>query len=115
MLDSGMARRDVRGLRNRACCWSSVSLGTYCSIHAARAWSPSPSRCARGPRAGRASARPLILICASCKKVRDDEGYWQQIEVCVSAHSEAMFSHGVCPDCARRLFPDQDLGLDDGS
>jgi PAS domain S-box-containing protein len=48
----------------------------------------------------------LIPICASCKKVRDDEGFWQQVEVYVRDHSEAEFSHGLCPDCIQRLFPD---------
>jgi hypothetical protein len=50
--------------------------------------------------------RGLIPICASCKKVRNDEGYWQQVEVYVRDHSEADFSHGICPDCASKLYPD---------
>ena len=48
----------------------------------------------------------LLPICASCKKIRDDQGYWNQIEVYVRDHSEADFSHGLCPDCVRRLYPD---------
>ena len=47
----------------------------------------------------------LLPICAACKKVRDDKGYWSQIEVYISEHSEAEFSHGICPDCAKRLYP----------
>ena len=47
----------------------------------------------------------LLPICASCKKVRDDHGYWQQIELYLREHSEAEFSHGICPDCAHRLYP----------
>jgi len=47
----------------------------------------------------------LIPICASCKKVRDDSGYWNQIEAYISEHSEAEFSHAICPDCFRRLYP----------
>jgi PAS domain S-box-containing protein len=50
--------------------------------------------------------RGLIPICSACKKIRDDQGYWQQVEVYVRDHSEAEFSHGLCPDCARRLYPD---------
>ncbi|MFH1985336.1 MAG: HAMP domain-containing protein [Pseudomonadota bacterium] len=50
--------------------------------------------------------RGLLPICASCKKVRDDKGYWSQIEIYVADHSEAEFSHGICPDCVRRLYPD---------
>ncbi len=46
----------------------------------------------------------LIPICASCKKIRDDKGYWNQIESYVEKHSEASFSHGVCPDCADQLY-----------
>jgi hypothetical protein len=48
----------------------------------------------------------FIPICASCKKVRDDRGFWQQIEEYISEHSEALFSHSLCPDCARRLYPE---------
>ncbi len=48
----------------------------------------------------------MLPICASCKKVRDDKGYWSQIESYISEHSEAVFSHGVCPDCADELYPD---------
>ena len=48
----------------------------------------------------------LLPICASCKKIRDDKGYWKQIEAFISEHSEAEFSHSICPDCARKLYPD---------
>jgi hypothetical protein len=48
----------------------------------------------------------LIPICSSCKKIRDDKGFWEQIESYISAHSDATFSHGICPDCARKLYPD---------
>jgi AmiR/NasT family two-component response regulator len=48
----------------------------------------------------------LLPICASCKKIRDDDGYWQDVAVYIRDHSEAEFSHGLCPDCARELFPD---------
>ncbi len=50
----------------------------------------------------------LLPICASCKKVRDDNGYWNQIELYIKDHSEAEFSHGICPDCAKKLYPDLD-------
>jgi PAS domain S-box-containing protein len=50
--------------------------------------------------------RGLLPICASCKKIRDDSGYWSQIEAYVQAHSDAVFSHGICPDCAKRLYGD---------
>jgi PAS domain S-box-containing protein len=48
----------------------------------------------------------LLPICASCKKIRDDQGYWSQIESYVSAHSQAQFSHGICPECAKQLYPE---------
>jgi hypothetical protein len=48
----------------------------------------------------------FIPICASCKKVRDDQGYWNQIEKYIRDRSEAEFSHGICPDCAEKLYPD---------
>lgn len=48
--------------------------------------------------------RGFLPICASCKKIRDDKGYWTQIEAYISEHSEAEFSHGICPDCATKLY-----------
>ena len=48
--------------------------------------------------------RGIIPICASCKKIRDDEGLWKQIELYIQSHSEASFSHSICPDCARKLY-----------
>ncbi len=48
----------------------------------------------------------LFPICASCKKIRDDQGYWNQIESYISEHSEAEFSHSICPDCQEKLYPD---------
>lgn len=50
--------------------------------------------------------RGLIPICASCKKMRDDEGYWHQVEAYVAKHSHAEFSHGICPHCADKLYGD---------
>jgi ligand-binding sensor domain-containing protein len=47
----------------------------------------------------------LLPICASCKKIRDDKGYWNQLEHYISEHSEVDFSHGICPDCVGTLFP----------
>ena len=48
----------------------------------------------------------LIPICASCKKIRDDTGYWNQIESYISEHSEADFTHSICPECSEKLYPD---------
>lgn len=48
----------------------------------------------------------LLPICASCKKIRDDKGYWNQIENYISSHSDAQFSHGICPECAKKLYGD---------
>ncbi len=48
----------------------------------------------------------FLPICASCKKIRDDKGYWQQIERYISNRSEALFSLSICPDCAWKLYPD---------
>ncbi|HUJ74981.1 MAG TPA: histidine kinase N-terminal 7TM domain-containing protein [bacterium] len=50
--------------------------------------------------------RGLLPICSSCKKIRDDDGYWQTLEHYVQAHSEARFSHGLCEDCIQRLYPE---------
>jgi len=58
----------------------------------------------------------LLPICANCKKIRDDQGYWRQLEAFLQEHSQARFSHGICPECARQLYPDLNLPLDrDGS
>jgi PAS domain S-box-containing protein len=51
----------------------------------------------------------LLPICAQCKKIRDDRGYWNQIEVYLRDHTDANFSHGVCPDCADDLYPGLDI------
>jgi hypothetical protein len=48
----------------------------------------------------------FLPICSSCKKIRDDRGYWNQIESYIQEHSEADFSHGICPDCAVKLYPE---------
>jgi hypothetical protein len=48
----------------------------------------------------------LLPICSSCKKVRDDQGYWTRIEEYIIDHSEADFSHGLCPDCLKKLYPE---------
>ncbi len=48
----------------------------------------------------------FLPICCSCKKIRDDKGYWQQIESYIKEHSQAKFSHGICPECARELYPE---------
>ncbi|OPY83851.1 MAG: sensory histidine kinase AtoS [Smithella sp. PtaU1.Bin162] len=48
----------------------------------------------------------LLPICASCKKIRDDKGYWHQVELYVRDRTKAEFSHGICPDCAQRLYPE---------
>lgn len=55
----------------------------------------------------------LLPICARCKKIRDDSGYWNQIENFISAHSDADFTHGICPECSTALYPEMnELGAD---
>jgi len=54
----------------------------------------------------------LLPICASCKKIRNDDGYWTLVETYVSQHSDAEFSHGICPDCGKKLYGD--LYVDEG-
>gem|GEM_PF-978002 len=48
----------------------------------------------------------LVPICAGCKKIRDDSGYWNEVELYISKHSDAQFSHGLCPDCMRKYYPE---------
>ena len=52
--------------------------------------------------------RGMLPICASCKKIRDDKGYWNQIENFILDHSEAEFSHGLCPECMDKLYGDEE-------
>lgn len=49
--------------------------------------------------------RGIVPICASCKKIRDDQGYWNQVEVYLRDHTEAEFSHSICPECMKKLYP----------
>ena len=48
----------------------------------------------------------LLHICANCKRIKDEEEQWQVLEVYLQAHSEAKFTHGLCPDCLRKLYPE---------
>jgi hypothetical protein len=50
--------------------------------------------------------RGLLPICSSCKKIRDDHGYWNQLETYIGTHTGAEFTHGLCPECVRKLYPD---------
>ncbi len=52
--------------------------------------------------------RGILPICAHCKKVRNDSGFWEQVEVYVRNHSEAEFTHGLCPECERELYGNQE-------
>jgi len=57
----------------------------------------------------------LLPICSGCKKIRDDRGYWQQVEAYIAKRSEAKFTHGLCPICTKKFFPDltpEDLDTD---
>jgi len=53
-----------------------------------------------------ATLRSLLPICAHCKKVRDDDGYWDQIDSYIRKHTHVDFTHGICPDCAAELYPE---------
>ena len=53
----------------------------------------------------------LLPICAGCKKIRDDKGYWSQVENYIQKHSDATFTHGLCPDCIKKLYPDLAEGV----
>ncbi len=53
--------------------------------------------------------RGYLPICSMCKKIRDDKGYWNQVESYISQHTDVLFSHSLCPDCAKRLYPNADF------
>ncbi len=55
----------------------------------------------------------LLPICSNCKKIRDDKGYWNRIEGYIQEHSQAKFSHSICPECARELYPEFDIYKED--
>ena len=48
----------------------------------------------------------MLPICSSCKQIRDDKGYWNKIETFIRDHSEADFTHSICPECAKKLYPE---------
>jgi len=56
----------------------------------------------------------LLPICSYCKKIRDDKGYWNQIESYIHKHSDTEFSHGICPECAKKYYSDMDIYDDNG-
>ena len=61
--------------------------------------------------------RGILAICSSCKKIRDDNGFWYEIELYIASHSQAEFSHSICPDCEEELYPEyskkKDLAIDE--
>ena len=50
----------------------------------------------------------LLPICSSCKKIRSDKGYWEHLEKYIQTHSDAKFTHGICPECMQKLYPEYD-------
>src|SRR5262249_6083466 len=52
----------------------------------------------------------LLPICAWCKKICDDHGYWQQVETYIKLHAEVDFTHGICPDCLKQVYPEESVG-----
>ncbi|MEI6054913.1 MAG: response regulator [Lentisphaerota bacterium] len=50
--------------------------------------------------------KSILPICASCKKIRNDEGYWHQVDAYIATHTDTKFSHSICPDCITKLYPD---------
>jgi len=53
----------------------------------------------------------MLPICASCKQIRDDKGYWNNVESYIAEHSEAVFSHGICPECEKKMYGDLDKSI----
>jgi hypothetical protein len=107
-LHVGLASEDYLARWRAAARWSWSMAGLFTLLTSGlawllhRAWKRERARDAEEVR----ELRGLLPICAACKKIRDDAGYWNQIESYVQAHSSAQFSHGICPDCAERMYPD---------
>jgi hypothetical protein len=80
------------------------------AFYALRRWQDLKDEVHRRQTAEAAQARlqGLLPICAGCKKIRDDAGSWVAVEAYVSARTEAAFTHGICPECRQRLYPDLD-------
>jgi AmiR/NasT family two-component response regulator len=53
--------------------------------------------------------RGILPICSFCKKIRDDKGYWESVDIYIQKYSQADISHGICPECAKKHFPDYDV------
>jgi len=53
--------------------------------------------------------RSILPLCSFCKKIRDDKGYWEQVDVYIHKHLQADISHGICPECAKEHYPDLDI------
>ena len=83
-------------------------LSIACGLFAFRRWRDLEDEIARRQDAEATSERlrGLVPICAGCKKIRDGQGSWVAVEVYVAARTEAAFSHGICPDCRLRLYPE---------
>jgi hypothetical protein len=81
-------------------------LSHYAKIEALKAQSERKNKELQEALENIKTLKGMIPICASCKKIRDDEGYWQDVAVYVRDHSEAEFSHGICPDCMAKLYPE---------
>jgi hypothetical protein len=79
-----------------------------CGLFALRRWRDLEDEMARRKDAEATSERlrGLVPICAGCKKIRDGQGSWVAVEVYVAARTEAAFSHGICPECRVRLYPE---------
>jgi hypothetical protein len=50
--------------------------------------------------------RGLLPMCVGCKKIRNDQGYWEHVDLYIRSHTHAEFTHSICPECARRLYPE---------
>ena len=96
---------EVIHLRDRAS-GSTMALHDSMPVVSVPAQDPEPSSfCGTSRSAGMKALSGIRPICAGCKKIRDDQGHWQELETYIGAHSDAEFSHGLCPRCARQYNP----------
>ena len=86
--------------------WAIGILGVFFSFRLSRGEYIERSRLIETALKDVKTLKGFIPICASCKKVRNDEGYWDQIEEYIRDRSDAEFSHGICPDCKKKLYPE---------
>ncbi len=87
-------------------------IGTHSNISDRKEWEMEREKLITGLKDALKEVKTLnglLPICANCKKIRDDKGYWNRLESYIREHSKAEFSHSICPECVKKLYPELDM------